>query len=258
MAFDPDPGGPDERGDACDFLIVSDLHLDWGEDGQDDIEYAKTVTRRINSYGEEYGCDGLLVAGDVGSTENLEDLYDELREDFEEIKIAQGNHDVNGREIAERVNHVPTDDYDTCVETTTGKTDDLLVQMKHDPSDFGLNYRKQESRHSDHERPDILVYGHSHMPFDRVLSDGTLAIGAGSTYDNYNMEDHFPTASFHVLGFDEAGGDEHVTVEHRDFWSQDIHEEAVYRWDDDGFSKVFSDWEWDALARDEDRFTIPS
>ncbi|MDY6771075.1 MAG: metallophosphoesterase family protein [Candidatus Nanohaloarchaea archaeon] len=251
MAFDPDPERSAAEDHAHDYLVVSDLHLDWGEDGQDDIEYATTVANHLERYGEEHGCDGLLIAGDIGEPDDVEDLYDDVKEAFDEVLIAQGNHDVLARDIAERVNHVPTDDYDQAVRT---EVDGLLLEMQHDPSDFNLNYKKQQSSSSAHGEPDIVVYGHSHMPFDRALSDGTLAIGAGSTFDNYNMQDHMPSTSFHVLSSD----DDHVTVEHHDFWSGEKVEEAVYRYGPDGFEEVFSDWEWDAAARDEERWTIPS
>ncbi|MDY6778501.1 MAG: metallophosphoesterase family protein [Candidatus Nanohaloarchaea archaeon] len=215
------------------FVLLSDPHF-----FSNDIDPVDTIDE-VESYRERLDCDGLVVAGDVGTADDLAYFEDT---EFDWIRAAEGNHDdwkhgIDG--IEEDVSlawEEPVDEgyYD--------------IGLRHDPRDFGLS--PVEDTAAGAVDRDVIIYGHAHMPHDRVLDDGTLAIGAGSLAQNYSTKDELPDRSIHEV---EISGDE-VFVRHYDFETEELVEEACYDRDDDGFRLASRVWTWKGGNELEDRF----
>lgn len=213
MGGSPDHTGADHGGPSR-FLLVSDAHLHEQRDARDD------VLDRIDRYADAYDCDELLVAGDTGGHEDIEAILDA---DVSCSRVARGNHDPRDRYVTDGGHRY---------EAEMGwEVDGYRVGMAHDPRDMGLR-ATAESYRSRQEPYDIVIYGHSHMPYTRLVDDAVV-VGAGSLYTNYNMTGEFPERSAHVI---EIG--EQVVVTHIDFDSGAVVEESIYAQTRDGFQTV--------------------
>lgn len=230
-AQDPDTGGTPRR-----YLLVSDTH--YHERDRDDVD-------TLHGYLDAFDCDELLVAGDVGRFDDVEALLDA----DVEAKVARGNHDVeeDGEqwldEHASEEGELLYRDGDGTVygdeiRWLDGPDLGYTVGMAHKPHAFGIRAMAKGGAAPDGSY-DILLYGHSHMPHYRVLGDGTLAIGAGSAWQNYHTMDDLPDRSVQVV---EIG--EKVRVEHIDVDTDDVVEELAFAYTVDGFELVEHDADW--------------
>lgn len=228
----PDGGAGSRR-----YLLVSDFHLGWEPDGADDVFDA------LDGYRQEYDCDGLVIGGDLDARDG--EFSDLLDLEFDRTMIALGNHDgSNGSGTDGSIDPyadvmIDGDDvyWEAVVEETT-----YSFEMSHRPDAFNLTAHSSQDgkKQPDATDSDICLYGHSHMPYDRVIDD-TLYIGLGSTYQNYNTDDRvLPEASFHILDL----GPDDVSLRHHDFEDGELVEEATYERTDDGLELASAIWTW--------------
>jgi len=232
----PPAGDDPDAGEGTRYLLVSDFHLAW-EPG-----HGEDVLDQIDAYGEEHDCETLIVGGDMDARDG--EIASLLDLDFEEFRIALGNHDTSGSAgtgTSTSYGDVQIDEevyWQEALEETA-----YAFGMQHDPGDFQVNPGAASSRPQ--RRPTdgdehIRIYGHSHMPYDRVI-DGTLYIGLGSTYQNYNVNERtLPESSFHVLDVTE----DTVSVSHYDFEDGEQVEEVVYSLRDGELELESEIWTW--------------
>lgn len=221
-----------ETGDGTrTYLIASDTHLQWNDD-------TEGIVDTIEEYSEEYDCDELVLAGDIGAWDDVEAF---LESDMDGGYIAGGNHDHWTEDDEDR----DVDDYE--IGRTLAWQDDetgFRFALSHYPADFGQSPVKDRS--SETLGPyDIVIHGHSHMPRDRIVDD-SLVLGTGSLYRNYNTKDHLPDRSFHVLELDDG-----IALKHIDYDSGDIVEEKYFSVED-GIEQTSAVWTWDGDL--DDRF----
>ncbi|MDY6777973.1 MAG: metallophosphoesterase family protein [Candidatus Nanohaloarchaea archaeon] len=213
------------------YLAVSDPHLSSDTNLNTSPLDADEVLEDVERYGEEYDCDELLVGGDVGTADEIKAFLDL---DFERVRAVEGNHDLyDGGEPA-----LPDGtDYG---EALLWREKDLQWAMRHRPSDFGLQSTADRSSVPFLEPFDIVLYGHSHLPYERVLEDGTLAVGMGSLAQNKQVTAELPDRSFYVLDvFDDE--DYAVGLRHVDFDTGEVLERSLYVETGEGFEEVCSD-----------------
>lgn len=231
----PAPGPGTDAGEGARYLLVSDFHFAWEQD------HGEAVLDEIEAYGEEHDCDTLVVGGDLDARDG--EIGSLLDLDFDEFRIALGNHDGGGDGMGPGSSYgdIQIDEEVYWQEAL----DEAAYEfgMQHDPGDFqvnpGASSSRPERRPTDGDEH-IRLYGHSHMPYDRVI-DGTLYIGLGSTYQNYNVNDAtLPESSFHVLDVAE----DTVSVSHYDFESGEQVEEAVYSRHGDDLEMESEIWTW--------------
>lgn len=226
----PPAQGPGDRVDSRRYLLISDTHYERGRIVADDADLLTDIY-------EEYGCDEVLVAGDVGSFDDVESLLDgdheatAVRGNNDTWDVSDYEHDGALRYLADGGRVF----YGDRAEWTVGPH---TVAMQHKPHDFDIRARSGVEDTPDTEA-DIIIHGHTHMPAYRVLGEGTLAIGAGSLAQNYNVTSSVPDRSLQVV---DIGGA--VTVEHIDADTRDVVETATFRYDD-GFWKAEHDVDWD-------------
>lgn len=222
-SLDPPSRG---EGEGSRFLLVSDPHLHWQDD-------ADEVVDDIETYLSEYGCDELLVGGDTGALDEVDAL---LEGDQPFSRVVAGNHDnPNGT--------LPDGDY-RYEDELSWTADGYAIRMVHDPRDHGLRATKDQFTGSPPDA-DILIYGHSHMPYVRDVA-GRAVIGAGSLYTNYNMSEDVPQRSLHLIDIRH----DTVTVSHLDYDTGAVVEQVVFRYDD-GFVETCAEQAWTG-----DRFVI--
>jgi predicted phosphodiesterase len=221
-------GAPYSERDTVRYLVAADLHFDRHGD-----EYKETVLSQLEDYVDEYDCDTLLVAGDIGTVDDIERL---LEADVPALKAVGGNND---------------EPYDSWYDPRTDRAFDdeitwkerldeaYTIAMSHDPEDFGLTATRDETQQRGELDPDIIIYGHSHMPRDRIIDEKTLALGAGSTYRNYNIEDDIPDRSIHILEISDQ-----ITVKHLDFDTGQPVESSTYRQNCDSLEEDTELWDW--------------
>ncbi len=215
-----EPGG--NTAQESRYLFISDPHCNIKEN------CSREMSERVEEYGKEYGCDTLVIGGDVIGTGHLERF---LQTDFEEKKLVRGNHDnyTFKRDISEmdsqgEINYSPN--------LLKWGENGYTLALRHDPSDFETHGRF-DMGHEKKEKPkeamdwvyDIILYGHTHRPHVRIFEeDNTLAIGAGSIYWNYTPHDCEPRKSAHILTLEEDG----TTVQHLDYEKDRIMDEKKY------------------------------
>lgn len=198
------------------------------------------TVQQIEEYGEEYDCDGLVIGGDTGTLDEIEEFLDS---GFDVVKAVLGNHDD--------WNQDGCDEELECgrrLEWVEEVGEEYSIAVQHNPDAFDIG-SKGGGGGKETEEYDIVIYGHSHMPYDRDLNDGTLAIGLGSTYRNYNTNDKMPDKSIHVLELDGS-----VVVAHIDFETGEILEETEYVRKSDGMQQVRRHWNGDGEDPEADRF----
>lgn len=224
----------DKDDDVKRLLLIADTHF------SKKCVDTMADTRKIWTYGEEYGCDELVVGGDISEdVEDAANLY--LEEVFDSFRVAIGNHDNWSEDMLYREVSRRTKDHGSVLAGNKIKwsSADYRISMAHKPHDFHIRAkRKKSSWEWDSE---IILYGHSHSPYDRVLGkDKTLAVGIGSTFSNYDIlykNGERLRRSFQIL---ELG--EEVKIKNYDFDKDILVEEAVYRNDEEGFERIYDDY----------------
>lgn len=220
---------PAERGEARRYLLVSDTHYEHDRAPGDDASLLEEV------YGA-YDCDEVLVAGDVGSFDDVEALLDGAYE----ATAVRGNNDsweVDAYEHGEDLRYLADGGRVFYGDEATWNAGPYTVAMQHRPHDFDIRATSSHDT-TPATDADIVIHGHSHMPAFRVLGDGTLAIGAGSLFQNYHVADALPDRSVQVV---EVGED--VTVQHIDADTREVVETAQFAYQD-GFVKREHETDW--------------
>ncbi len=227
--------------------LLEEEHLEMLYEQKAELDAAREevvgeVIDELERYYDEHGCDGLVLGGDLGKyTEDIERILDR---EFDDIKIAQGNHDLWEIEAVEDRDGVDcVDDGEILYweEDVGGET--YRIALAHKPADFNTRGVSPESAIGHEYRDvDIILHGHSHFPWDKGLSvakfhheraedephaieDNLLCIGMGSTYINHNVQDALPEKSIQVLTLGETEftddgsgeGRKKMMVEHLDF-----------------------------------------
>ena len=229
-------GGPDG---SKRLLLIADTHF-----SLDEVDTIRD-TADIWKYGDKYGCDELVVGGDISeSVEDAAKLY--LEEVFDSFRVARGNHDTWSPEDLYREVRRNTEDAGSIlvgdhIKWPAGNGEnEYLIGMCHRPHDFHIRSKRQESGMEWEE--DIILYGHSHAPYDRVLGkDDTLAIGIGSTFSNYNIpyeSGRRLKRSFQILEIEDDG----IKIMNYDFDRDILIEEAVYGEKGGGFEEIYKDY----------------
>lgn len=221
-------------GDGYRVLLVSDLHL---ENAYSDSMRSRLRNRIVpgwmDHYVDAYDCDELWVGGDVG--DDIQDLAPVLTADVDHVRMVPGDEDdwydpdivedgaLHDEAVADALDGTAYDAGDVADHVCApglqwevavdGRT--YTVAMTHTYDTFGLSSPKEGP--DDYDRcpdrldgTDVAIYGHGHQPWSRAIC-GTLVVGCGSTYSNYDMVAAFPEESVHIIEF----GDE-VRTRHLD------------------------------------------
>lgn len=221
---------PGHRGGPRRYLLVADPHYERERDPADDSE-------RLGTLYEDYDCDEVLVAGDVGSFEDVEAM---LEGEYEATAVRGNNDtwDVDAYEHDGTFRYLADGGRVFYADEAAWNAGPYTVQMQHRPHDFNIRATSGRDAEPDTDA-DIVIHGHSHMPAYRVLGDGTLAVGAGSLSQNYHVADGLPDRSVQVVEIDAD-----VTVHHIDADTEEVVETVTFRYDD-GFVKTAHDTDWD-------------
>jgi len=262
-AFDTGSGGDDmvepdiQYMGQRRYMVISDMHLD-----EQEGNIADTL-KDVREYQESIDADGLILGGDQKAYDSeLERIFDG---GFDSIHLVEGNHDVTAGQDPQAVDPEtdwryggePDEDvvfaYDeeTVSWADAADTEPITFLLGHDPDDVGSGATYDDRREDDPEpRADVLLYGHSHMPYDRII-DGTLHIGMGSLLENYNVDhDNIGERSFHVIDVT----DDTVSVTHVDFETGEPIEHSTYRFDGEAFDQDVEWYRWDAPSRHDERW----
>lgn len=200
------------------FAIISDPHYE--RRGPYDVE---DEIKRIEKYSDQYDCEELLVAGDIGTLADIECLIDS---DFEKKRLVPGNHDRWNKITLEKNSLLPKDvDCEEKLNWTidVGK-DEYQISMSHRPHDFGTRVSYLKGIDNRHHKDDILIHGHSHMSHYRPLENSLLALGCGSTYRNFYTPPSFPDKSFQILDINSK-----VKVREIDLEEDDVVLEKIFQ-----------------------------
>ncbi|MDY6788913.1 MAG: metallophosphoesterase family protein [Candidatus Nanohaloarchaea archaeon] len=210
------------------YLFISDAHCERRD------KDAEEIAGKVEEYGEEHECGVLLMGGDMGGSSDIKKF---LETDFEEKKIVKGNHDTwwlgdfAGDKSLSDLELEAGKDYDH--EEIEWEDKMYKMCLKHKPGDFNISHStKKENEDNESWVYDIILYGHSHIPHTRCLTDGTLAICPGSIEkNNHRVEEQYktvegemPERSAHIITTFSEG----VTVQHIDYDEEDIVEEKLY------------------------------
>jgi putative phosphoesterase len=146
----PAPATPDANGQRAplDVLVLADTHIKRGS--------SRSLPRRVRELAEQ--ADVILHAGDIVIADVLEDLASHAP-----VHAVLGNNDH------ELVGALP--------ETLELELADVRVAMVHDSGAA----RGREARMA-RRFPgcDLVVFGHSHIPWDTVAHDGQVLFNPGS------------------------------------------------------------------------------
>lgn len=255
-------------------MAVSDLHQERRSDGERDKIRYKTIPTWISQYAEEFGADDLWVGGDSGNKKDVEALLgDSLdptkipegdpRENygFDQTKLVIGDEDesVSADHIGWYAAMIQDEDdglqrrmeedqhveYGRKVSTVVPAERPYLVEMAHEPYEFGLDWTTKEedlSGYTQHQldQPKVVLYGHVHTPCARVVRN-SVAIGMGSTAKNYaNGEQQVwgetPERSMFVVSFSDD-----VDVYHIDLENDELFEYQRFEQTKHGFEEVDSE-----------------
>lgn len=238
------------------YMVISDMHLDEQEGNISDTIEA------IGEYQEDIDADGLVVGGDQKAYDSeLDSIFDN---DFDSIHLVEGNHDRTDEHAVDpdidwTYGGEPDGDvvfaYDeeTVNWADAADTEPITFLLGHEPEAVGSGATYQDDRHASGDGDadaDVLLYGHSHMPYDRLI-EGTLHIGMGSLLENYNVDpDTLGERSFHVIDV----ADDTVSVTHVDFETGEPIEHATYRFDGEAFEQDVEWYRWDGPSRHDDRW----
>lgn len=189
---------------------------------------AEEIAEKVEAYGEEYDCKKLLMGGDMGGYKDIKKF---LETSFEEKRNVKGNHDtwwphhIKNNGIAEKLDLKEGEHYDEEKIEWQDKIYDMCLQ--HKPGDFDIKHStKHKNGDADSWEYDILLYGHSHIPHDRVLADGTLAVCPGSIESNNKTEDKsLPDQSAYVIEVSE----DKVSVLHLNYKVNHIEGKREYK-----------------------------
>lgn len=254
------------RPDEPDLTVLhfSDMHFEdedvYGVNWEGLEQYREAAYDTLERLGAD--ADQAWFSGDAGTTEDREEL-EEFLERFSDSATLPGNSD----EELEYYEHDEIDDPEDLLENTRSETLDIddgptyNILRSHDPRHVGVPPGNMEDRQRyldpDDDRLgdarcgwmtdeatgdyDIIVTAHKHGEGTFVMEDGSLAVQAGSTADNYITDsEELPDTSVQRLHFD---GDE-VHVEHIDFQDKTVVEERGYRWTGDRFEELYVDSPW--------------
>jgi putative phosphoesterase len=131
------------------LVVVADTHLGPGPPSR--------LPRAV--YGALEGADGVLHAGDIVSS----DLLDELA-GWAPTWAVRGNNDVEPA-----LRHLPEERLEV--------VDDVRIGMVHDSGPRPGRERRLHRRFPD---ADVVVFGHSHIPWNEPGVDGQLLFNPGS------------------------------------------------------------------------------
>lgn len=229
------------------YMLVSDTHF-----SRPDVDVPKTVGKLLQ-YGEDYECDELVLGGDI-SKDPKEVTYLINGNVFDGFKIAKGNHDHWDptdlyKEIRSRAPEARNAFVAEKLEWEDGGIfGEYLLSLSHKPQEFKIRSSTTESKFDYHE--DIILYGHSHAPHDRVMGKGTLFVGIGSAFSNYNT----PFKNNHIMAdrsFQIMNIGEKIYIEHYDFDTEELVESSEYIFTNEGFQNTFKEGYLEGLYEEE-------
>lgn|GEM_PF-5989787 len=162
-------------------------------------EVIQEEVNELERYGRKFGCDEIWIAGDIGTLEYVELI---VNSDFEKKRIVPGNHDNDkiDRSTIEKNGFLKEDvEFDCSLnwkELVDGQ--ELDFSISHRPHYFDTRINHSKIMNHWHRMKDVIIHGHSHMSKYRTTDENILAIGCGSTYENF-YEPLNPERSFQIL-----------------------------------------------------------
>ncbi len=230
------------KNDHKRYMLISDPHF-----SRSDVNLLDIVSK-VHKYGKEYECDELIIGGDI--SKNVKEASELILEDvFNGFKIVKGNHDQwDAEDLYQEIRNNSPDCKNVFIgkklSWEAGKYRDIQMSLSHKPQEFKIRASTTETPYDFID--DIILYGHSHAPFDRAMGEGSIVIGMGSVFTNYHVpyKDNHKIAkrSFQML---EIGED--VSLEHYDFDRNLLIEKSVYRRNGKGFENCFKEIYQDLL-----------
>lgn len=207
------------------LMLISDTHLHEADECVQELIY------NINKHKSETDSDELIVAGDISKNYKVDQF---LEADFDDIKMVKGNNDEWDFDMNE---DLPIDCGKSINWTEYNNNGGIDFFLTHEPQNVYLRGTSKEAKKF--IRPcDVIIHGHSHLPYVRSLKDGRLAIGAGSTFVNYINDDLaraiMPRKSFHTIEID----DKEITIEHIDYKTGKEIEKSKYIKDENGYDSI--------------------
>ncbi len=231
-----------EQNDSKRYMLISDPHF-----SRSDVDLLDIVSK-VHKYGEEHNCDEIIIGGDI--SKDVEEVSELILEDvFDGFKIVKGNHDPwDPAELYQEIRKKAPNSKNVFIgkklSWEEGKYGDIRMSLSHKPQEFKIRSSTTESPYDFLD--DIILYGHSHAPFDRTMGEGSIVIGMGSVFTNYHVpyKDNRKMAkrSFHTLDIGES-----VSLEHYDFDRDILIERSVYRRKAKGFENCFKEIYQDVL-----------
>ncbi len=240
------------------FMLISDPHF--FSMHSDFLE----IISNVHKYGEEHECDELIVGGDISERDVYEVKELIMDEVFDGFKIAKGNHDKwKIPDLYRSIEDGVKEEKDILIGRKLiweeGTYDDISMALAHRPHDFGI--RSSYTEYEEELIDDVIIYGHSHAAFDRILGnkgpegEGSVVIGIGSVYENHNTpyrdRQKMPDRSFQIMELD----GEEITLEHYDFDHNYIVEKSLYEKNLEGFrmtsKEIYADILQDSYSQEE-------
>ncbi len=263
------------------IVLASDLHPGEEEDKRRE-SLRETIRNSLSWYADRYDADEVWLGGDIGEVEDVKAwLVEDEHEDaflpygFEQVSIAIGDGDVeqsgDGRTgwyngATDRDSDL-LHDLDRSGRVAYGKEitsygnvggQSVPIRMKHDPKDLNVDWyttpRQAEvwGDHHELDDPQILLYGHTHTPYARVLRN-SLVIGVGSRFKNYHARDGMPDRSLQVLRMGEDVELYHIDLD-ADDPEAELFEYQRFSLEDGGFTEKETDHQVPDI---EQRFVLP-
>lgn len=248
--------------DTYNLLLVSDTHFKKKEKiNYKDSEgwHRQKELEIIEFLGEKYDCNELILAGDIGPIECIDELY---KLQFNVKRIVGGDEDEWNNKSVYNSSYYQRQGLQMNNEVVWRReTEEHTYRflMLHDPSECGIRptrddmigrifkgHMQREVGTTNENYIDIFVYGHSHFPYFRPLHNKKknefLGVGCGSTLSNYNVKDDIPTRSVELMKVNSS-----IEVDQIDFESLDIVEEKVFEKGEKGYSCTFDREKWEGF-----------
>ncbi|MFP4116098.1 MAG: metallophosphoesterase family protein [Candidatus Aenigmatarchaeota archaeon] len=208
------------------MLLLADTH--YKEDKFFEDKPLKSDLNKLEEIGDIFEIDEIVWAGDC--TYSPGDIIDFKNSDFSKKRVVMGNHDreddawsfeeVFGETLPE-LDDIDYEKYETV--WSIGKDRKYDVCMRHESQGMGLSPTGRGSPYQKYNEFDILIHGHRHIPYYRVLDNRKMGVGLGSLFSNYTEDRTIPRRSIQIMEVDGV-----IDVKHIDFDEMSVVEEIVF------------------------------
>lgn len=216
------------------ILFLADTHYNYDLNPEESMGKVRNIS-------EEHSCEEVWLAGDVGEPRDLRRMVDYLDTP---MKVVKGNHDAWRKGTIEEIFQHGEGEYFS--DEFAGKIEvgdmNYETTMAHKLDNYGIGMIHAIDRKSgideEYQGKDIILTGHTHIPYASILKEGPLFFNPGSTISNNaeNVPRWVPKRTVSVLGMNHV-----VDYKLIDFDNLNVVKENIYRKGENGFDKL-SEW----------------